>query len=435
MRRGFWRWIRKSLDSRKPRAMRPERRFCQLGIFEQRLSEVWDEVERERRELSEDPVTFFEEVVGFRPTVYQRDLAEKFMNNQFTAMRWNRQCVDGDTLVFLNDGTVEPIKTLKGAWFSGKKRVFRVVSSSGKELICTEDHKFYTKKGWEKLKDISLDDEVFVQKQLPIFGNFKISDERVKILAYIISDGSFKSKGQSVKFTGREPYITEFAAAIQKEFPDVNPKFYKKGNRFDVLCTADRHRRTKILARTKDGRIASSKVLPNSFQAWLKSLLFIGDIPRIVFQFNKSQLALFINRLYAADGWVSIHRTNKNYFGVGKRIEIAIGSLNKQTIIALQMLLLKYGINAKISEEHPTSHSKKKKPIFHVFYRLRIYDIYSMQRFFDNIKLIFGKEKQSEEAYNIINNRIKAIEGGKCPKVTRLGPYTAKTGFGTKSFE
>jgi len=62
-----------------------------LGIFEKRLSEIWDEVERERQKLSEDPVTFFEEVVGFRPTVYQRDLAEKFMNNQFTAMRWNRQ--------------------------------------------------------------------------------------------------------------------------------------------------------------------------------------------------------------------------------------------------------------------------------------------------------------------------------------------------------
>jgi phage FluMu gp28-like protein len=71
--------------------MRPGRRFSQLGIFEQRLSEIWDEAERARQALTEDPVTFFEAVVGFKPTVYQRDLAEKFMKNQFTAMRWNRQ--------------------------------------------------------------------------------------------------------------------------------------------------------------------------------------------------------------------------------------------------------------------------------------------------------------------------------------------------------
>jgi len=59
--------------------------------MESRLSEIWAAAEKEREKLSEDPVTFFEQVVGFKPTAYQRDLAEKFVNNQFTAMRWNRQ--------------------------------------------------------------------------------------------------------------------------------------------------------------------------------------------------------------------------------------------------------------------------------------------------------------------------------------------------------
>jgi len=55
------------------------------------LSEIWAAAEKERKKLSEDPVTFFEQVVGFKPTAYQLDLAEKFMENQFVAMRWNRQ--------------------------------------------------------------------------------------------------------------------------------------------------------------------------------------------------------------------------------------------------------------------------------------------------------------------------------------------------------
>jgi phage FluMu gp28-like protein len=43
------------------------------------------------QKLSKDPVTFFEQVVGFKPTEYQMDLAEKFVENQFVAMRWSRQ--------------------------------------------------------------------------------------------------------------------------------------------------------------------------------------------------------------------------------------------------------------------------------------------------------------------------------------------------------
>jgi len=71
--------------------MHPENHFSQLGIFEKRLSQIWLEAEKKRQKLSENPITFFEQVVGFKPTAYQRDLAEKFLNNQFTAMRWSRQ--------------------------------------------------------------------------------------------------------------------------------------------------------------------------------------------------------------------------------------------------------------------------------------------------------------------------------------------------------
>jgi hypothetical protein len=71
--------------------MRVENRFSKLDVMELSLSEIWATAEAEREKLSENPVTFFEQVVGFKPTVYQKDLAEKFVENQFVAMRWNRQ--------------------------------------------------------------------------------------------------------------------------------------------------------------------------------------------------------------------------------------------------------------------------------------------------------------------------------------------------------
>ncbi|NIS81388.1 MAG: hypothetical protein GTO14_14555, partial [Anaerolineales bacterium] len=76
---------------RKPRRFNPDFRESELDLMEMRLSEIWAAAEKEREKLSEDPVTFFEQVVGFKPTAYQHDLAEKFVNSQFVAMRWNRQ--------------------------------------------------------------------------------------------------------------------------------------------------------------------------------------------------------------------------------------------------------------------------------------------------------------------------------------------------------
>lgn len=36
------------------------------------------------------------------------------------------------------------------------------IKSNGKEIICTESHEIYTKRGWVKAKDITLEDELFI---------------------------------------------------------------------------------------------------------------------------------------------------------------------------------------------------------------------------------------------------------------------------------
>jgi len=75
----------------KGRRYRPDARDHALGILESRLSEIWLQAEEKRMRLSSDPITFFEQVVGFKPTEYQVDLAKRFVENQFVAMRWSRQ--------------------------------------------------------------------------------------------------------------------------------------------------------------------------------------------------------------------------------------------------------------------------------------------------------------------------------------------------------
>jgi len=59
------------------------------------LSEVWAQAEQRRLKLSQDPITFFERVMGFKPTAYQEDLAKRFVENQFVAICWSRQSGKG----------------------------------------------------------------------------------------------------------------------------------------------------------------------------------------------------------------------------------------------------------------------------------------------------------------------------------------------------
>jgi len=78
-------------NSQKPRAMRIKDimpRWYQL----QESARIVEEAEVARAQgLSDDPVEFFRQVVGFDPTEYQADLIRKFLNNQFVAARWCRQ--------------------------------------------------------------------------------------------------------------------------------------------------------------------------------------------------------------------------------------------------------------------------------------------------------------------------------------------------------
>ena len=97
---------------RQKRQMRAENRFSKIDVLADRLSQVWAEAEKERMKLSQDPVMFFEQVVGFKPTSYQRDLAEKFVENQFVAMRWNRQSGKSwiASALLLNCGILKALK-------------------------------------------------------------------------------------------------------------------------------------------------------------------------------------------------------------------------------------------------------------------------------------------------------------------------------------
>lgn len=98
-----------------------------------------------------------------------------------------RECVVGNTLVVLADGSQRPIQELVGTtpeviamndqqqlvsavsdciWSVGVKPVIRIQTQSGLELTATQNHRIYTQKGWTTVAELKIGDALAVNSDL-----------------------------------------------------------------------------------------------------------------------------------------------------------------------------------------------------------------------------------------------------------------------------
>jgi hypothetical protein len=118
--------------------------------------------------------------------------------------------------------------------------------------------------------------------------------------------------------------------------------------------------------------------------------------------------------MFAADGYIARSNCPRNRLGVGRSFEVGLGSPSHDFVEALSLLLLKFGIRSHVTVENPGPTNRYTKP----FFKLRVWDITSLVRFFDRIGPIFGKEDRSLEAMRVVVDRQTRIEAGDCPKVS-----------------
>lgn len=150
-----------------------------------------------------------------------------------------------------------------------------------------------------------------------------------------------------------------------------------------------------------EGLPAASRNSPNPVTLWLQELGLWGkdayakNLPEIVFELEKPQLALFLNRLFACDG--SAYIQNGDQYG------ISYCTISPQLAHDVHHLLLRFGVNAKLRHRQ-VSHQGQKRP----FYELRITARQDVLTFIDEIGM-FGKEMQIE--------RVRQICISKKPKV------------------
>lgn len=124
------------------------------------------------------------------------EFAMKFCG--FTQMEADtlRKCIAYDTDILMSDGTTKKIQNIKvgdrvqtfdngifhgenvvNKFNNGEKEVYKVLTNNGFSVEATKDHKFLTQRGWIELKDLTLEDSLFIyQYSMSDFVTLKIKD-------------------------------------------------------------------------------------------------------------------------------------------------------------------------------------------------------------------------------------------------------------------
>lgn len=101
----------------------------------------------------------------------------------------------------------------------GIKPVFRVRTALGREITTTLTHPFLTIRGWRKLAELTVGQQIAVPRILPFFGQATLSESRTKLVAYFLTDGGLTQR--CPQFTNINPRIRDDFAAALADFPGI----------------------------------------------------------------------------------------------------------------------------------------------------------------------------------------------------------------------
>jgi replicative DNA helicase len=316
----------------------------------------------------------------------------------------------------------------------GIKPVFEVTTRLGRKICTTLPHPFLTVDGWKPLGELRPGDHVAVPRGIPVFGEHSLGMDRVKVLGYLLGDGGLS--GSSPRFTNSNPrLLADFQAAVsglgglvvRKERSGTRAPtlavatdreaFAARRRRFGGLITermaAEGFLGRKLAARVgvtpasvtlwRQGVAAPAAAVggilcaaldideehlfaaraENGLTRWLESIGLWGKkaagkfVPDVVFTLTRDELACFLNRLFATDGWATVLASGQAQLG--------FASTSERMARQVQHLLLRFGVIASLRPRRVRYRGGLRSA-----FQLDITDARSIRTFIDTIG-IFGK--------------------------------------------
>src|SRR5262245_16660119 len=305
------------------------------------------------------------------------------------------KCVTADSEIMLADGSIATIEHIyrareasllslrddftftcaqpSGFVDDGVKPVFRLTTRLGRAVECTISHPFLTINGWRPLATIRPGEKIAAPRQLAVFGRGQMRECEVKILGYLIGDGCLM--GSQPELSAGNPVLREDFGQAVAEFGGVEARPVIRSQRIIGLCV----RRSNPQGQER-----------NPLRVWLESLGLYGCnghakfIPAPIFTLPRDLLSLFLNRLFATDGWATVLRCDQPQLGYA--------TVSERLARQIQHLLLRFGIIASLKKR-----LIKYKEGRRLSWHLDITDAKSIRTFISEIG-IFGKEEKLASA-------------------------------------
>jgi replicative DNA helicase len=292
------------------------------------------------------------------------------------------QSGDGSLLTLNDRWRLEPAKPSNFV-DDGVKPVFEVTTRLGRRVRTTLSHPFLTIEGWKPLAELEPGETVAVPRSMPVFGSESIGEPRVKLLGYLLGDGSIS--GTCVRFTNTNPRLQDDFAEAAMSFGGL------------AVAEEDNPRRARPCSLSGAAVAMDEQVLQSSdpsLMRWLDSLGLRGAtahtkfVPKLVFRLKQEEIALFLNRLFATDGWATVLASGQSQLGYA--------TVSERMARQVQHLLLRFGIVAGLR--------RRKAGPQNFAWQLDITERGSIETFLDRIG-IFGKEAAVERVRRAVATR------------------------------
>ena len=376
-----------------------------------------------------DPNGFMKEMLSVELPSHQKSWGQLILEQDDITIKSSNgigKCVAEDELIVMADGKIVQAGFLVGSEFdilsfkqdsgkqlskssqahdNGLKECFKIVTTSGREIIRTHNHpllcghleKDYSfkdaegrrltiqpfKDGWKACKKINVGDLVLVPT---VLNTTEVDDENfteddAKLLGYLLGDGGTTI---NVGFTQQEGKVKEDFINIIEKFGCSARKVTSNKYGIEVVKTLEKHNpyiKNEVREKCREWGIFGKKAIDKS-------------IPEFVHSLPLSKLSLIINRLFSCDGYVWENKSQKN----GKlytNYKIGITLASKLMIDQLEILFLRFGINCR-KRYKPSKYTGCDK-IFDAW-ELEIAKREDIEKFYHQIG-IFGKEEKLQLAY------------------------------------
>ena len=267
------------------------------------------------------------------------------------------------------------------AFASGQKPCVRISLQGGQALVLSTDHRVFTDRGWVEAAALTSTDLIATPRKLPPpLRAEAYSDESVKLVAYLLSDGGTTTSNTT--FTNETPAIlAEFKALVESE---GDCSTYNNWHKNDVPGVHE-------LAPSGAATMFSCTGITHKVRDWQ-----IGGhardkrIPAGFYGLPDAQIALFLNRFWACDGCVGRPSL--------PQLEVCLAS--EGLVDDLRHLLLRLGIQARKKFKW-ASYISKVDGTRRTFpaWRLFVTGSTEVARFFETVGPVIGKEEMSRRVH------------------------------------